>query len=360
MTKITEAASPSSNSMSFTGRPRTRGGRSVAAFVSLSLLVLGATTASAQTSEPRPDADEPRISNPGSVVTAQPPTAPRAGVTFDTSDVHTFDGDVKGSSGSSVSSTSLYARLAPRVPIGEHLTLSFPLDAALSFYAFSGNPLSLPLGGEVWDQVRAFSIGAQAHYSFDRHWALLVGANGASAGTQGASFNQTLTEGGTLGFSYTFSRALTLGFGVTAQSQLAGGPYVLPFPVIDWRLPFDGGRWQLEAGAVRAGPGRAAGVSLAYTPSEALSFNLGLAAPGLGREFRLASSNGVTGGVGRDSAFPLTFGVRLRPMKPLTVSLYGGLSLFHKVTVLDSRGNTLDERDVKPAPELGGQISLAL
>ena len=84
--------------------------------------------------------------------------------------------------------------------------------------------------------------------------------------------------------------------------------------------PFDGGRWRLEAGALRAGPGGAAGVGLTYAPSKSLSFDLDLTAPGLGREFRLASSNGVVDGVGRDSA-----------------------------------GNTLDERDVKPSPELGGR-----
>src|SRR5262245_53666462 len=61
--------------------------------------------------------------------------------------------------------------------LGERLTLRFPLDAAVAFYAFSGNPLPLPAGGEPWDQVRAFSIGAQARYRLDEHWSLLVAAN---------------------------------------------------------------------------------------------------------------------------------------------------------------------------------------
>src|SRR5262249_28731191 len=155
------------------------------------------------------------------------------------------------------------------------------LDAALTFYRFSGDPLLLPGGGIPWDQVRTYSIGVQMRYAFDEHWALLAGANIASAGAPGAPFGDTLSGGGALGVSYSFSRALTLGVAVTAQSKLSGGVFVLPFPIIDWVLPFDEGRWRLAAGALRVGPGRAGGVSFIYAPAPPLSFSLSIAFLGL-------------------------------------------------------------------------------
>ena len=309
--------------------------------------------------DPSRDSGELHLPSPSDVVTARPAGGPQAGASFDTVEGHAFDGELRDTSGSSMSSSSLYARLALRVPVGERLVLSFPLDAAVSFYAFNGNPLLLPGGGAPWDQVRSFSVGVQGRYRVNERWALIGAADVASAGARGASFGDTLSQGGTLGFSYALARGLTLGAGVTVQSQLVGGLYVIPFPVIDWVLPFDGGRWRLAAGAVQASAARTASASLLYTPSPSLTFNVSIAAPGLGREFRLSSSGPIASGVGRDSASPLTMGLELRPMKALTCSLYGGVNILHTVTVLDGAGNTLEQRDVKPSPVLGGRISLA-
>jgi hypothetical protein len=280
--------------------------------------------ASAQSSELAGETEEARKPTPGSLLLGRPPSAPRTAVTFDVLGSHAFDGEVKGTSGS-MTSSSLYARLALLVPVGERLFLSFPIDAGVTFYEFTGDPHLLPGGGGPWDEVRTFSVGAQARYRFDQHWGVIAGANLASAGVRGASFGDTLSDGGTLGVSYRFSSELTLGGIVTAQSKLAGSLFVLPLPIIDWVLPFDEGRWRLVSGALRVGPGRAAGVSIVYAPSESLAFNAGIAFLGLGREFRLASSSPVTNGVGRDGA-----------------------------------GNTVNERHVNPSPVVGGRISLAL
>jgi hypothetical protein len=325
------------------------------------LLWLAGAPALAQTSEPAStDVGEARKPSPGSILAARPPSAPRTAVVFDLAGGHAFAGEVKDTSGSSMSSTTVYGRLALLVPASERLFLSFPIDAAVTFYEFTGDPLLLPGGGRPWDQVRTFSIGVQGRYQFDQHWALIAGANVASAGARGASFGDTLSGGGTLGFSYSFSRALTLGLLVTAQSRLGAGLFVLPFPVVDWMLPFDQERWRLAAGALRAGPGRAAGVSLVYTPTESFSFSVALALLGLGREFRLAKASPVPDAVGRDSAFPLIVGAEWRPWRQLTLSAYGGVSILRAVTLLDSAGNILNERDVKPSPVVGGKVSLAL
>lgn len=342
---------------------RFRRGRSLEALRSglgpLLLLLLGGP-ASAQTSEAAGEADEARKPSPGSVLVGRPPSAPRTSVTFDVLGSHSFEGEVKDTSGTNLSSSSAYARIALLVPVGERLLLSFPVDAAVTFYQFTGDPQLLPGGGKPWDQVRTFSIGTQLRYRFDQRWGLVAGANVASSGARGASFGDTLSGGGTLGVTYSFSRQLTLGVVLTAQSQLSGGLFVLPLPIIEVELPFGEGRWRFVAGALRVGPGRAAGVGIVYTPSESLAFNAGIAFLGLGREFRLPSSSPVTNGVGRDSAYPVILGAEWRPVRQLAFAAYGGVSIFRAVTVLDSAGNTLNERDVKPSPVVGGRISLAL
>ena len=266
--------------------------------------------------------------------------------------------EIQGTSGAQMGSSSAYAQLALMAPIGGHLGVRFAIDGATSFYRFSGDPLLVPGGGLPWDQVRSSSVGLQAMYVWERKWALILAGNVAAAGARGASFGDSLTEGGTVGFSYTFPSGLLLGVLVTAQSRLSGGVFVLPVPLIDWVLPFDRGRWRLSAGGVRVGPGRAGGVSLEYAPSEALSFSAALTFLGLGREFRMASTGPVLNGVGRDTAFPLILGIEWHPVRVLSVSAYGGVSLFRAVTVLDGSGNTLGERDVTPSPVVGGKMSL--
>lgn len=279
-------------------------------------------------------------------------------VAFDVAGATSMDGQIQGTSGAQMGSSSAYAQLAFMAPIGGHLGVRFAVDGATSFYRFSGDPLLVPGGGIPWDQVRSSSIGLTAMYVWERKWALIVGGNVASAGVRGASFGDTLSGGGTVGFTYTFPSGLLLGVLVTAQSKLSGGVFALPFPLVDWVIPVDRGRWRLSAGGVRVGPGRAGGVSLEYAPSEALSFSAALTFLGLGREFRMSSSGPVLDGVGRDTAYPLILGVEWRPLRPLSVSAYGGVSLLRAVTVLDGSGNTLGERDVTPSPVVGGKMSL--
>jgi hypothetical protein len=279
-------------------------------------------------------------------------------VSFEVAGASSIDGQIQGASGAQMGSSSAYAQLAFMAPIGGHLGVRFAVDGATSFYRFSGDPLLVPGGGIPWDQVRSSSIGLQAMYVWERKWALMLAGNVASAGARGASFGDTLSGGGTVGFSYTFPSGLLLGVLVTAQSRLSGDLFVLPFPLVDWVLPFDRGRWRLSAGGVRVGPGRAGGVSLEYAPSEALSFSASLTFLGLGREFRMASTGPVLHGVGRDSSYPVIVGIEWHPVRPLSLSAYGGVSLLRAVTVLDGSGNTLGERDVSPSPVVGGKMSL--
>jgi len=320
------------------------------------ILVLSAAPALSRPEDA--DASRAEVTKEASPVEEQSRSMRVTPVSFDLAGASAIDGQIAGTAGSQMGSSSAYAQLAVMAPIGGHLGVRLAVDGATTFYRFTGDPFLVPGGGIPWDQVRSSSLGLQAMYVWERKWALMMAGNVAAAATRGASFGDSLSGGGTVGFSYTFPSGLLLGFLVTAQSRLSGGLAVLPLPLLDWVLPIDQRRWRLSAGGVRVGPGRAGGVSLEYSPLETISFSAALTFLGLGREFRMASTGPVVDGVGRDTAFPLIFGIEWHPVRPLFVSAYGGVSLFRSITVLDGSGNILGERDVTPSPVVGAKMSL--
>jgi len=322
------------------------------------VLGLSAAPALSQTSDPDSRPSRVEVTRESSPLEEQSRALRVTPVSFDLAGASSIDGQIDGPSGARMGSSSAYAQLAVMAPIGGHLGVRLAVDGATTFYRFSGDPFLAPSGGIPWDQVRSSSVGLQAMYVWERKWALILAGNVAAAGDRGAPLGDSLSAGGTVGFTFTFPSRMLVGVLVTAQSRLTGGVFVLPFPLVDWVLPFDQGRWRLSAGGVRVGPGRAGGVSLQYAPWETLSFSAALTFLGLGREFRMASTAPVPDGVGRDAAYPLILGIEWHPVRPLTVSAYGGVSLFRAVTVLDRSGNILGERDVSPSPVVGGKMSL--
>ena len=285
---------------------------------------------------------------------------------FDLSGVYTFPASIAGTSGN-MSSTFITGRIAPVIKVSPKLYLSVPLDASVSFYNFGGDPGLLPpptpgtsRGVVPWDQVRTFAVGLQGRYRIDEHWVLLGEANVASAGARGSAFDDTISVGGTFGARYQFSPELNVGLLLTVQTRLARSLFILPIPALEWVLPFDQGRWRLVAGGLRIGPGRTAGLGLAYSPVPDVSLHAGLVLVGLGREFRLPADSPIQNGVGRDSALPVLGGVDWRLTRLLHISLWGGVSVQRVIAVLDSQGNTVQERDVNPSVLFGGTISLGL
>ena len=278
---------------------------------------------------------------------------------FDLSGVHTFPATVAGTSGT-MSSTFLTGRVAPVIRVNPKLYLSVPLDGSISSYDFRGDSGLLPNGGVPWDQVRTYALGLQGRYRIDNHWVLLGEVNVASAGARGAAFEDTLSVGGTFGASYRFSPDLNVGVLLTVQTRLARSLFVLPVPTVEWVLPFDERRWRLVAGGLRSGPGEPPGSVWPTHPLQQLSLHLGLVLVGLGREFRLPADSPIQDGVGRDSALPLLAGIDWKPTRLLHLTLWGGVSVQRAVAVLDRDGNIVRERDLNPAPILGGTISLGL
>ena len=104
-----------------------------------------------------------------------------------------------------------------------------------------------------------------------------------------------------------------MGLLLTVQTRLARSLFVLPVPTVEWVLPFDQGRWRLVAGGLRIGPGRTAGLGLAYSPVQQLTLH-DWASSWWGSVVSSASpaDSPIQDGVGRDSALPLIAGIDWR------------------------------------------------
>lgn len=306
-----------------------------------------------------PPPPEARQDRNGESIGPPAPPLPLVLAAFDVSGATTFPAQVLTTS-STMTSTFITGRIAPVIPVTPRLFLAFPIDGGVSFYQFQGDPQLIANGRIPWDQVRTYALGAQGRYKFDDHWAAVAEVNIASAGARGAPFGETISGGATFGATYRFSKQLTVGLVLTMQTRLARGLFVLPLPAVEWVLPFDEGRWRLVAGSLRAGPGRAAGLGIAYAPIQQLSVTLGAVFVGLGREFRLPADIPAPAEVGRDGALPLLLGIDFRPVRHLHLTLWGGVSVFRAITVFSGDGAIVNDRDVAPAPLIGGTIAFGL
>ena len=80
-------------------------------------------------------------------------------VSFDLAAASAIDGQIAGTAGSQMGSSSAYAQFAVMAPIGGHLGVRLAVDGATTFYRFTGDPFLVPGGGIPWDQVRSSSVG---------------------------------------------------------------------------------------------------------------------------------------------------------------------------------------------------------
>lgn len=260
------------------------------------------------------------------------------------------DADIHGVSGS-FSRSWVGGRVEVSTPVNRQLTVGLDASIGETFYFFSGPSGLIPGDAAPWRDVREYSIGGFAKYRIDDHWDVFANLNGSATGETDSNFNESLSVGGGVGFTYTFSKELKLGLQLQAESRQESSPFVLPVPIVDYILPWDPQeRWRFEIGSgdvanVRAG--------LVFSPTKKLSFSLGLAAVGLGNQFRLDRDGPVPDGIGRATSFPVVLGVDWRPRPYFRLSAFAGVIAAGTLEVLDHNGNQIGKRKFDPAPAIG-------
>ena len=268
-----------------------------------------------------------------------------------------LDGDIDGTAGD-IGRWNASADLRVSIPLEEGFRVSMTLNTGLTDYDFSGDTGLVPAGQAPWDRIISHSITLGLRKQDDRG-IMFGGALFASDGEAGAPFEDTPSVGAVAGFMRDVSEDLSLGAVVAVQSRLEDDPLILPLPVVRWIPDFDPERrWQVRVGGAPGGPARVIGAGLEFEASETMTYSIGLAAVGLGAEFRLDDDTPVPNGVGRDQSFPLVLGFRWTPREGTEVVGFAGAAFLREIELQDRDGNTIGERDVDPSPVFGLTVSL--
>ena len=284
---------------------------------------------------------------------ATPTSRPSVGaIYFSVEALGGYSGDagIHGFSGS-FSSSRVGGRIEMFTPLSKQLIVGVNAGVGETFYYFSGPTGLIPGNAAPWQDIREYSIGGFAKYQIDNHWDVFANLDVSSAGETDSNFDESLSVGGGVGFTYTFSKELKLGLGLQAASRQESSAFVLPVPIVDYILPWDPQeRWRFEIGAgdvanVRAG--------IIFSPTKKLSFSLGLAAVGLGNQFRLDRNGPVPDGLGRATSFPVVIGVDWHPRPYFRIGAFAGVIAAGTLEVLDKNGNQIGKRNFDPAPTIG-------
>lgn len=245
-------------------------------------------------------------------------------------------------------------RFISRVSVGympdytKSVSLSVGYDR--SAYGFSGLT-GLP-GGEPWDDINTFRIGAPVRWGLDPKWTLFVIPALRWNAEDEADWARALSGGGFAGFSYQISDSLTLGPGFGALTQLEGPPSYFPVIIVDWDITSS---LKLETGRA-LGASQGPGLLLSYALSDAWSLSVG------GRyerfRFRLSSEGSVPDGVGEDKGVPVYLGARYRWNQHGDVAVLGGVSFGGKLTLDDDAGDEVSSTSYDPAPFFGLTVDL--
>lgn len=239
------------------------------------------------------------------------------------------------------------------LPVNDKLTLGLSAGGSRQNYDFK-NPTLLVGGAKPWKNVNTVELGLSGIYRIDDRWTLISGASVSASGTSDADFSKSLTYGGAVGASYTFSSSLSVGVLLAVQTRLEDNTIVLPLPIFEWTLPLDeAGRWKLSFGASSTSGAASGGLALSYKASDELDLALSFGGIGFGGEFRLDEKGPVPNGVGRDSSTTLTIGADWRPSPAVQIGLYAGIAPSGELEVLNQSGVRIRKQDVESAPTFG-------
>lgn len=207
-------------------------------------------------------------------------------------------------------------------------------------YSYNGYDISHSNGYTTlpeWTDIHTISFGAPMRFRLNDHWTGFFLPSIRSTGESGASFDETITGGIIGGFSYRFSKSLTIGPGVGVISQLEESATIIPILIIDWKIT---DKWSLDTGrglGATLGPG----LTLSYQPNPKWRFGIGGRYEKL--RFRLDKNGSNASGVGEDSSFPVFASGTYTINPKVKISLLVGLELGGELNLENEDGKSLSE-----------------
>jgi hypothetical protein len=313
------------------------------------LMVAGSAAAQAQEGQNvrPPEAQVPSATAPKPTTPAEAEAeAHRAHVQLTLRGQHTFEADLKDSTGSvAIDRAGVGASL--RLPIGDRSRLSATLNTEYSAYDFNNATGFAPGFTKPWDDTIEVNGSATFSTQATRQWGWYVGAGIDDSAEIGAEYGKGITGGVYGGVSYGISEKLSVGLGLLLRTRLEDNGEVLPLPYINWQIS---DKWSLGTRSTVTGTG----VTLSYQPIEQLTLSLDGAYET--REYRLDDSAAAPEGVARDQRFPIAIGAQWNFTRMIAVSARMGMDFFQEYTLVDSNSNDVAKIKTDPAFFLGASV----
>lgn len=240
------------------------------------------------------------------------------------------------------------ARAGARFGVGhklsETVSLNIGADLDYSVYDFSDATGLVAGTDDPFDDATTVTLSLGAQFKSGERNTWFVTGFARSAGESGAEFDQTVTGGGIVGLSHSFSDNLTLGIGVLASSELEDDVYVIPVPIVRWKISE---RWSLNTG-------ERADVQLAYAPSERWTF--GAEASWDRRRFRLDDEGPLPSGVVEERHVPVGVFAVFAPNPNIELAAHVGAHLGSEIKIDDDNGDRVGKDDLESALYAGFDV----
>lgn len=255
------------------------------------------------------------------------------------------DTDLKDSPGS-FSVSRGFLELGARRSWGPRRSVGISLGAGITDYSFD-NATGLS-SGDPWSTIEDYSVSVPIRFPVSQRANAILVPNVRWEAEQDADLGDGDSYGGFAGVAWRVNEGLTIGPGLGVFSRLEGGADFFPILIIDWSIT---DRLSLSTGG-GLGASRGPGLTLTYQATK--DWSLGIAARYEDNEFRLDDKGVAPDGIGRDRVTPVIATVGWEPNPAMSFSVFAGVELGGKLSLMDEDGNTIQSSDYDPAPIFGG------
>jgi hypothetical protein len=265
---------------------------------------------------------------------------------------HAFESDFSDQPGS-MSVSRAGVDFSALFPVTETGSIGFGLNADQSWYDFSDFSLASPAlaispTSQPWDDIRSVAATISWFSKINEEWSYFVSGQVQSSGEEGANFEDTLTYGGALAFTYQASESLAIGVGIAATTRLEESAFVIPIPSLRWQID---PKWLLASDLDHDG----VGLKLSYDICETLT--IALKGGYFTRDFRLSDDNPAREGVGRHSGIPVRVSLDWNFAPQGTLWVAGGYIFGQELELNIQSGDEIVTLDVDASPMISGGLS---
>jgi len=227
----------------------------------------------------------------------------------------------------------------------ERLTLSFALGYEYSNYDFSRPNAFIAGATSPFEDIHILDLALTAYAGIDEEWSWFAGVKGRIAGESDVDIDEAGTIGGVGGLIWDLGDERSIGFGVSAMSQIEDDALILPIINVNWKLTE---QWRfVSVGSM--------GEFIATIDDHN---EIAFGAAWENRRFRLDDSAPQLAAVIEDTAVPLFVRYAYKPDESITINLIGGVTLWQEFEVSNRNGLASRDFDADPSAFLGLSVNI--